>query len=134
MNFPRTTRARFDYNKSYVRSSGKFHKSGATAVSGYVAFKQAANGHNYYGWLKVKVTENGNKQPTEIQLVANSNGNYGAYDLVGNTTSDGFTVGDDVVPVPEPIHPALVGLGLLAVGAAGVRELRRRRNIAGTKS
>jgi len=30
-------------------------------------------------------------------------------------------------PVPEPSTAALSGLGLLSLGAAGVREMRRRR-------
>lgn len=91
------------------------------AKNGYLAFKATQGTHHYYGWLRVRVTDSAGKFPDEISLVADD-GIYGAYGL----TSDDLKVGE-VAPVPEPSSLELSGLGLLAMGAAGVRELRRKR-------
>jgi len=54
----------------------------------------------------------------------NTPGIYGAFALAG----DGITAGE-VSAIPEPSSVAS-GLGLLALGAVGVREMRRRRKVA----
>lgn len=89
--------------------------------SGYIAFQTGS----YYGWLKVKVGLDSNGVPNKISLVDNGSGIYGAYDKASDVTADGFTVG--AMAVPEPSVTTIAGLSLLAFGAAGVRELRRRR-------
>jgi len=89
--------------------------------SGYIAFQTGS----YYGWLKVKVGLDSNGVPNQISLVDNGNGVYGAFDKIDDISADGFTIG--AVAAPEPSIAAIGGLGLLAFGAAGVRELRRRR-------
>jgi hypothetical protein len=89
--------------------------------SGYLAFQTGS----YYGWLKVKVGLDADGVPNQLLLVDNGSGIYGAFDKIDDAQADGFTVG--AVAVPEPSLMAIGGLGLLAFGAAGVRELRRRR-------
>lgn len=92
--------------------------------SGYVAFQTGS----YYGWLKIKVDSDSNGAPSHISLVDNGDGIYGAYDKISDTLADNFTVG--AIAAPEPSLAAIGGLGLLAFGAAGVRELRRRKAAA----
>jgi hypothetical protein len=90
--------------------------------TGYIGLKTQANGHTYYGWLRVKVTDESNS----VALVpsADNSSVFGAYDISTDPNIGNFTAGE--VAVPEP-GEAAVGLGLLAFGAAGVREMRRRR-------
>lgn len=94
--------------------------------TGYIAFKGVANAQNYYGWLKVQVGFDGQNRPQTVTLVPISGNVYGAYDLASSVVADGFAVGSLATPIPEPASVA-VGLGLFALGAVGVRELRRRR-------
>lgn len=118
MNFS-TPAHRLAYKSQFGASSGNF-----LGRSGYVAFKT----NSYYGWLKVKVDLDSNGVPNQISLVDNGNGVFGAYDNINDVIADGFTVG--AVAAPEPSTVAISGLGLLAFGAAGVCELRRRRQKA----
>ena len=89
--------------------------------SGYLAFQAGS----YYGWLKVKVGLDADGVPNQISLVDDGNGIIGAFDKMSDAAADGFSVG--VMAIPEPSIAAIGGLGLLALGAAGVRELRRRK-------
>lgn len=93
-------------------------------ATGYVGFEQKKSGHTYYGWLRVSVTADANDKPDSVSLVAKAGdpGIYGAYGLA----SDDITAGQ-IAAVPEPSLAVLGGLGLLALGAAGVREMRRRK-------
>jgi len=92
--------------------------------SGYIAFQTGS----YYGWLKVKVGLDSNGVPDQISLVDNGDGIIGAFDKTSEVSADGFNVG--VTEAPEPSIAAIGGLGLLAFGAAGVREWRRRKAAA----
>ncbi len=47
--------------------------------------------------------------------------------IYDDTPGAGIHVGDSPAPVPEPATAGLMGLGLLALGAAGLRERRRRK-------
>jgi PEP-CTERM motif len=116
------------FNKSNGFSGGNFmpEVNGST-MDGYVGF-QHTNG-SYVGWLKVSIsTWESTGQSKTFSIVANSDGVYGAYGLL----SDGLTVGQ-VSSIPEPATMAS-GLGLLALGAAGLREHRRRRTRAEVES
>jgi hypothetical protein len=104
---------------------GNFDPNGANAHdTGYIGFKTDLRGHTYYGWLRVEVSNNGNGNPAAVTLVS-KNGNPGVYGAFG-LASDNITTGE-IAPVPEPSGMVIGGLGLLALGARGVKELRRRR-------
>lgn len=112
------------YN-SHINLFGNFLPHGANAkATGYIGFKTNLRGHTYYGWLRVQVANNAFGDPSEVSLVAKAGdpGIYGAFGLPGDDIKAG-----EIAPVPEPSAAAIGGLGLLALGAAGVREMRRRR-------
>jgi hypothetical protein len=101
-------------------SGGNFRAHGNSAVaSGYLGFK-TSHGHN--GWLKLQVTNDGSGSPLSVTFVKGDDGLYGQIGGPGVET-------DGVSAIPEPADVAS-GLGLLALGAVGVREMRRRRKVA----
>lgn len=111
------------YTSGLFLPGSTFYGQIQAAKTGYVGFKTGS----YYGWLRVKVVDAKNSLlPAEVTLAdKNGDGIYGAIGLA----SDHIKAGE-VAPVPEPSLAALGGLGLLALGAAGLRELRRRRQQA----
>lgn len=112
-------------------SRGEFLPNGAAATAtGYIGFRTNLNGQTYYGWLHVKVSNDANDLPFEVSLMS-KNGDPGVFGAFG-LASDNILAGETALAAPEPSVAALGGLGLLALGAAGVRELRRR-NAAGRK-
>jgi len=113
---------------SFLGSAGAFVPSGPNAaVTGYVEFKAINGTKAYLGWLRVREENSAGGFPFRVSLVGKA-GNptiFGAYDLASSAAADNFFAG--TVAVPEPSVTALSGLGLLALGAAGVREMRRRK-------
>jgi len=94
---------------------GNFVGGASAEVVGYLGFKFSKSAQTYYGWLRASVFYFDNKI-ISFGLKGNSEGVYGAW-------------GDPAITagaVPEPSVAALGGLGLLALGASGVREMRRR--------
>jgi hypothetical protein len=110
-----------------INKAGYFLPPPNGAATGYIGFKGTNAGHNYYGWLDAQVTGDANGYPDSVALVAKAGdpGVFGAYDISTDPDINTFGAGQ----VPEPADSAF-GLGLLAFGAAGVRELRRRRKAA----
>ena len=107
-------------------SRGEFLPNGAGATAtGYIGFRTNLNGQTYYGWLHVKVSNDANDLPFEVSLISR-NGDPGVFGAFG-LASDNILAGETALAAPEPSVAALGGLGLLALGAAGVRELRRRQ-------
>ena len=121
----------FEHNSfGYKDFSGQFVPgSHGTAMTGYVGLKTVQNGHTYYGWLRVKVSGNAYGAMDSVSLVA-VDGIVGAYDTKDDVIIDSFAAGVTVTPTPEPSVAALGGLALLACGAVGVREQRRRQAAA----
>lgn len=107
-------------------ATGSFRPNGNNATkTGYLGFRYGAS-HTYYGWLRVKVINDGSNFPMEVTLAdKNGDGIYGAFGLA----SDNIKAGE-IASVPEPSIAGISGLGLLALGAVGVRELRRRQSKA----
>jgi hypothetical protein len=112
----------YDIFGSPARVSGAFAPPKNGAQTGFVGFKSDKNGHTYYGWLRVKVDGSASSAPDLVSLVP-EDGVYGAYGL----KSDDILAGETAVP--EPSATSLSGLALLALGATGVREMRRRRAV-----
>jgi len=107
-------------------SSGNFLTGNfQTNVPGYAGFRLSKNAHYYYGWLRVDV--NGSGTPNSLQLV--DTGTPGIAGAFNTSPSGAITAGQTASAIPEPANVA-AGLGLLALGAAGVREMRRRRTVA----
>lgn len=97
-------------------------------ATGYVGIRLFNNATHYYGWLRVKVTNDGRGYLHSISLLADGNGVAGAFAAVPNSS---ILAGQEATAVPEPAMVA-GGLALFALGAVGVRELRRRRSVART--
>jgi hypothetical protein len=74
----------------------------------------------------VQLVNNADGDPVEISLIA-KNGDPGVYGAFG-LASDDITAGEVApAPSPEPSSMIIGGLALLALGARGLKELRRRR-------
>jgi hypothetical protein len=92
----------------------------SSGTPAYVGFSFKHGGTLCYGWASLTITYSSTPGATYASLVVNS----WAYEdsgldlLVGRTTA-----------VPEPAETA-VGLGALALGAAGIRRWRKAKQAA----
>jgi hypothetical protein len=87
-------------------------------VPGFEGFRFATAGHFDYGWAELKVGVDGSGYPDSVTLLGMAyNSTPGAAILAGQTGAG----------APEP---GTAGLMLLALGAAGVTVLRKRRQAA----
>lgn len=92
--------------------------------TGYLGFKATQGTNHYYGWVRLKVTDSAGGFPDQFALVdKSSDGIFGAF----GSPSDQIKAGEIATSVPEPPSFDITGLGLLALGAQGIREMRRRR-------
>lgn len=93
----------------------------AASVPGFEGFRFAtlgAPGEFHYGWAELEYGADGNGVPNSLTLLA----------LAYNETAGApITAGELPAPTPEP---GTAGLMLLALGAAGVALLRKRKQIA----
>lgn len=96
---------------------GQFTHAVGYFPGGYIGFKEVIAGVTYYGWLRFKDDHDTRNQLIPVDGTTNVLGAYAAGPILSGQVG---------VAVPEPAQIA-TGLGLLALGAAGVRELRRRR-------
>ena len=87
-----------------------------SGVSTYIGFQFKPSGTMLYGWANVTLTAGGSYGSFVI--------NEWAYDDSGSSIQAGQTSA-----VPEPATYAL-GLGALALGAAGLRRMRQRKRLA----
>ncbi|HVU24501.1 MAG TPA: hypothetical protein VHE13_10280 [Opitutus sp.] len=120
-----------EYNRSFRRSIGTRVSSTRRGSgnwlggnSGYLVFKSGS----YYGWLHLKVEAPADGSKATITFVPNGAGVVGAVENINSADIASFHIGD-VYAVPEPASVPS-GLALFALGAVGVRELRRRRRQA----
>lgn len=90
-------------------------------AQGYLAFNANVGGENMVGWLRVSIGRGLDNRPSSFDVIADGSGFVGAF----APASEGLSVGD-LAAIPEPASAA-AGLGLLALGAAG---LRRRRALS----
>ncbi|HWA85906.1 MAG TPA: hypothetical protein VG710_06770 [Opitutus sp.] len=104
--------------------------AGHANQSGYLGFKLSNGGQLYYGWMRVRVMNNADGSPASLVFVADANQTYGALALAGSVNGGNIVAGQTTLSeIPEPASMA-TGLALFALGAAGVREHRKRRRAA----
>lgn len=91
---------------------------------GYLGFRANVGTQTVVGWLRIGIGLSGlsGLTPVSFNVIADSDGIVGAFAPL----AEGINAGDVATPIPEPAAAAF-GLGLLALGAAG---LRRRRALA----
>ena len=101
------------YNGSNFRGYSPANGSWSLGDTGYFGFKFTSSGNTHYGWAEMTLSSGSQPWATI---------NEAWY----NDTPDGeVTVG----VVPEPAEVGL-GLGALALGAAGLRRMRQKRKAA----
>ncbi|MGA2052311.1 MAG: hypothetical protein ABSH19_03260 [Opitutales bacterium] len=76
-----------------------------------IGFRFTEGGNTYYGWANITISTSG---------VTFNEWGYNA------DPGAAIPAGEDAGPVPEPAQSS-AGLGLLALGAAGVSAYKRRR-------
>lgn len=92
--------------------------------TGYFGFKINHSGHDYYGWMRAQVDFSG-PVPSVISLIPKD----GMSNVYGAYSDDQILLAGQTSSVPEPSTVALTGLSLLALGGAGLREMRKRRKV-----
>ena len=100
-------------NDGNIRTGYAFARGGwSLGDTGYFGFKFTKDGNTHYGWAEMTLSS------TDAEFTIN--------EAWYNDTPDGsVTVG----VVPEPAEVGL-GLGVLALGAAGLRRMRENRKSA----
>jgi hypothetical protein len=97
-------------------TAGNFAQ-GFTSGTNYIGFSFLSNGKTCYGWMEIElsVVNNGGGWTSEavLEIIAIAYDNSGSKILVG--------------AVPEPAQTA-IGLGALALGAAGLMRWRKSKN------
>jgi hypothetical protein len=85
-----------------------------TSETGIVGFNFNIGANEHFAWLELLISADANGRPETLEVLG------GAYESTPDTD---LPVG----VIPEPANVGL-GLGLLALGATGVRSMRRRRD------
>jgi hypothetical protein len=91
--------------------------NGLSSGTQYIGFFFDNNGTNNFGWARVTLTNGG------------TFGTFTIDEWAYEDTGANIRVGDTVSAIPEP-EAAAIGLGALALGAAGLRRMRKRKNAA----
>lgn len=108
---------RITYQTDHAVRAGSVSSGFTSGTPGYVGFTFTYNSTQYYGWALIKLTEGptyGTVTVTEWSCSSNM-----AF-AVGQIDNTAFPT------VPEPAESA-AGLGLLALGAAGLRRWRKSK-------
>jgi hypothetical protein len=102
----------FNYGGSDVSTGVSFQNGGwSVGDTGYFGFKFTKDGNTHYGWAEMTLSA------TSVQFTIN--------EAWYNDTPDGAVTIGVGGAVPEPAEVGL-GLGVLALGAAGLRRMRQR--------
>jgi hypothetical protein len=98
----------------FVSTAGFVAPGPGSSESGIVGLEFLISGNIHNAWLEILISADADGRPSTLELVG------GAYESTPDTD---IPVG----VIPEPANVGL-GLGLLALGATGVRAMRRRRD------
>jgi hypothetical protein len=102
----------FNYGGSDVSTGVSFQNGGwSVGDTGYFGFKFTKDSNTHYGWAEMTLSA------TSVQFTIN--------EAWYNDTPDGAVTIGVGGAVPEPAEVGL-GLGVLALGAAGLRRIRQR--------
>lgn len=103
--------AYFLYTYYSAASTNVLNVGNTDQRSGYVGVSFDISGNTHYGWLEILIARDGGR-PSELSVLS------GAYEDVA-----GVDIAAGAIPEPASVG---MGLGLLALGAAGVRRMRQR--------
>ena len=101
------------YNTAGGGTNSGFN-AGFTSSTGFMGV-QTRQGN--FGWIQVHVSARTPGNPSSLTIIDYAYDDSGAH----------IRAGDTGIRVPEPATAAMAGLGLLAMGAAGVRRMRKRK-------
>lgn len=110
-----------DQNLDSVFESGNFENAnGFTSGDiGFVGFQFDRAGQLHYGWAEVELTEEATFGTFEVL--------QWAWEDTPDTAIAVGATSNTAAAIPEPTSMALTGLGLLAMGAGGVRRWRKKK-------
>jgi hypothetical protein len=99
---------------SLTNVGSEFAPPVASATSGFVGLSFDIGGNNHFAWLEVLVSRDADGRPEDLEVLAGAWESQAGVDIQAGA-------------IPEPASVGM-GLGLLALGATGVRAMRRRRD------
>ena len=102
----------FTTNYGDSGENSDFNPAAGEQDSGFIGLSFEISGNTHYAWLEVLVSKDGGGRPFELSVLS------GAYE-----DQAGVDIAAGAIPEPASVG---VGLGLLALGAAGVRRMRGR--------
>lgn len=95
---------------SFYSGAGSFNPASGDSFTGLIGLSFDISGNTHYAWLEVLVSRDISGRPETLEVLS------GAYE-----TTAGVDIAAGAIPEPASVG---TGLGLLALGAAGLRRMR----------